>query len=61
VILENMQVSQAGQGDLFAAPPASEPGVTPLEERLAEVSPDSLSPREALDILYELKTLMDHA
>ncbi len=49
---------------LFAALPkpvaggVSRPaGPTPLETALAEVSPDSLSPREALDILYRLKDL----
>jgi len=57
VILENMQVSQAGQGDLFAPPPLAEPAPSPVDERLAEISPDSLSPREALELLYELKGL----
>jgi len=62
VMLENMQVNPAGQGDLFApapAAPAPETAPSPLEERLAALSPDSLSPREALDLLYELKTLAD--
>ena len=59
VMLENMQVSQAGQGDLFSPPLPPEPVASPLEERLAAVSPDSLSPREALDLLYELKGLAD--
>ena len=27
----------------------------PLETALADITPDSLSPREALDLLYELK------
>ena len=59
VMLENMQVSQAGQGDLFAPPAPAEPTASPLEDRLAEIAPDSLSPREALDLLYELKGLAD--
>jgi len=59
VMLENMQVNQAGQGDLFAPPPPSAPAASVLEERLAAVSPDSLSPREALELLYELKSLAD--
>jgi DNA mismatch repair protein MutS len=32
-------------------------GPSPVEERLAEINPDELSPREALEILYELKAL----
>lgn len=49
---------------LFAAMPAPsrealrESGV---EKRLAEVLPDTLSPREALDLVYELKGLVDGA
>ncbi|WP_204115022.1 DNA mismatch repair protein MutS [Shimia biformata] len=46
---------------LFAATPAPAPaakkGPNPLEQRLNEVLPDNLTPREALDILYELKAL----
>ena len=52
--------AQAGQAqvDLFAPPPAAvsaEPSA--LEEALAAIEPDSLSPREAMDALYRLKTL----
>ena len=57
VMLENMQVNQAGQGDLFAPQPAPEPVASPLEDRLAGIDPDDLSPREALEILYELKDM----
>jgi DNA mismatch repair protein MutS len=32
-------------------------GPSPLEAALGEISPDTLSPREALDLLYRLKTL----
>ena len=46
------------QVDLFAAPPASEPpGSSPLQAALAALQPDTLSPREALDALYQLKKL----
>jgi DNA mismatch repair protein MutS len=40
--------------------PAPEPAppVSPLEERLREVRPDDLSPREALEWLYRLKALL---
>ncbi|RJE83379.1 DNA mismatch repair protein MutS [Paracoccus onubensis] len=43
-----------------AAPPAAAPAVSgksPLDERLRDVHPDTLSPREALDLIYELKAL----
>ena len=49
---------------LFAALPkvssggiAKPAGPSPVDTALAEVLPDSLSPREALDILYRLKAL----
>jgi DNA mismatch repair protein MutS len=59
VELENAQVAQAGQGDLFAAlpPPAEPEPPSPALVRLADLDPDSLTPREALDQLYELKRL----
>ena len=43
---------------LFSATPAPPPVVqkaSAVEERLTEVLPDELTPREALDLLYELK------
>ncbi len=56
--LENQQVAVSGQGDLFAAlPTAPEPDVPPALDRLTEIDPDALTPRQALDILYELKRL----
>ncbi|MFP4303879.1 MAG: DNA mismatch repair protein MutS [Rhodosalinus sp.] len=48
---------------LFAAAPPPTPaaarGPSPLMERLAALHPDDLSPREALEVLYELKGLSD--
>lgn len=49
---------RAGEGetqvDLFAEPPDAEgPMVSPAEAALAELQPDTLSPREALDALYQ--------
>jgi DNA mismatch repair protein MutS len=41
---------------LFAAAEA-EPTAEPLAEALAAIEPDRMSPREALDALYELKRL----
>jgi DNA mismatch repair protein MutS len=52
--------AQAGQAqvDLFApapAPPAAEPSA--VESALLAIDPDALTPREALDALYRLKSL----
>jgi len=44
---------------LFAqshAPEATAP--SPVEAQLAQIDPDALSPREALDALYALKRLL---
>ncbi len=50
------QQGQPDQLSLFPAPaPRPEPAPDPLRERLAEIDPDGLSPREALDLLYRLK------
>lgn len=46
------------QVDLFATPPEPEgPGTSPVEAALAAINPDALSPREALDALYQLKKM----
>ena len=53
----NAQASRA-QVDLFAPPPeAVDTGPSPLQAKLANIDPDTLSPREALDALYALKKL----
>jgi DNA mismatch repair protein MutS len=47
------------QVDLFAAPPEAETtGPSPIEVALAQINPDALSPREALDALYALQRLL---
>ena len=52
---------------LFASAPAAQPGVpfdqgqrpaSMLEDALSEIAPDSMTPREALDVLYRLKSLI---
>jgi DNA mismatch repair protein MutS len=63
--LESLEAhSRAGdaQVDLFAAPPAA-PAAEPsaAERALAVIEPDTLSPREALDALYRLKSLQGKA
>ncbi|MDP3617605.1 MAG: DNA mismatch repair protein MutS, partial [Rhodoferax sp.] len=46
------------QVDLFAPPPVAEHvAVNAVETALTAINPDALSPREALDALYQLKTL----
>ncbi|MDY0012294.1 MAG: DNA mismatch repair protein MutS [Rhodocyclaceae bacterium] len=59
--LENREVTGGPQADLFASlpeePAASAPG-HPALTALAELEPDSLSPREALEQLYSLKRLL---
>ncbi len=58
--LEEEAAGRNPQGDLFAArqtvPPAFE--THPALELLREASPDALSPREALDLLYALKKML---
>ncbi|MDB5885569.1 MAG: mismatch repair protein MutS [Polaromonas sp.] len=56
--LEAQQSQASAQVDLFALPPqapAAEPSA--LDKALASLEPDILSPREALDALYQLKKL----
>jgi len=56
--LEAQQASGQAQVDLFAAPPAmAEPELSALDAELDRIDPDTLTPREALEALYRLKTL----
>jgi DNA mismatch repair protein MutS len=56
--LETQQRAQDAQVDLFAPPPAvANAAPSPLEDAVADLDPDSLTPREALDALYRLKKL----
>ncbi len=56
--LEAQQAAASSQIDLFAAPPAPPPREASEAERaLAAIEPDTLTPREALDALYRLKSL----
>ena len=63
VELENREVAAGPQPDLFAAisnvapAPTFEKEEHPALEKLAALDPDALSPREALETLYELKRL----
>ncbi|MCU0933406.1 MAG: DNA mismatch repair protein MutS [Thiobacillaceae bacterium] len=57
VMLENQQVAASPQGDLFAPPPPPQPAANPVLERLLEIDPDTLTPKQALELLYELRGL----
>jgi DNA mismatch repair protein MutS len=58
--LENQQVlppseTTGGQADLFVAPAHKSPAL----DVLSDIDPDQMTPKEALDALYMLKTLLD--
>lgn len=56
--LEAKQTDAQSQVDLFAPPPLAAPlPNSAVEDLLADMDPDALSPREALDALYQLKKL----
>ena len=57
--LESGAQDARAQVDLFAPPPEAEvTGPTAVEAALAQINPDALSPREALDALYSLQRLL---
>jgi len=47
--------AMGGQEDLFTAPTVN----SPVLDVLSDIDPDQLSPKEALDALYMMKTLLD--
>ena len=60
--LETQQSAAQAQVDLFAPPPAQatdNAASSALESAFSSINPDTLSPREALDVLYQLKKLTD--
>ena len=58
-LLEESSIGRGTQDDLFAPRKAleEEPPSDPLREAMAQVNPDELTPREALELLYRLKKL----
>ena len=57
--LEDRASAGAAQVDLFAPPPAADlPTPSATEALLAQINPDALSPREALEALYQLKATL---
>jgi len=61
--LEAQSRAHQAQVDLFAAPPPAAAPAEPsaVERALAGLEPDTLTPRDALDALYRLKTLLKDA
>jgi DNA mismatch repair protein MutS len=57
VQLEQQGLANGPQADLFAAPEANASAPSPLAEALLDINPDELSPKQALDALYRLKSL----
>ncbi len=59
--LENAQIAQnAHQPDMFAAQPEIAPGpVHPAMAELEAMQPDDLTPKQALDLLYKIKALLE--
>jgi len=55
--MQNLRQSQTQQTDLFVQPepPAAASVISEVEQQLLAINPDELSPRDALDLLYQLK------
>ena len=64
-VLEQLETNKSpaakiGDLPLFQTPlPPSRPKKSALEIRMADINPDTLTPREALDMLYSLRNLLD--
>jgi len=59
-MLEDASLTRGNQDDLFLQKKIEtelEPATDPLRDELAKINPDTLSPREALELLYRLKKL----
>ncbi|MEZ7849122.1 MAG: DNA mismatch repair protein MutS [Polaromonas sp.] len=60
--LELQQTQARAQVDLFAAPPeTATTELSLLEKAMDNINPDALTPREALDALYQLKKLLTNS
>ena len=57
--LEAQQTNARAQVDLFAAPTEIIIETSAVDKALGTIDPDALSPREALDALYQLKKLLN--
>ncbi len=58
-LLEESSITRGSTADLFSAtkPVEAEPATDPLRDEIAQVNPDELTPREALELLYRLKKI----
>jgi len=58
-MLEDASVTRGTQNDLFVGTreEEKEPESDPLRDEMAKINPDTLTPREALELLYRLKKL----
>jgi DNA mismatch repair protein MutS len=54
-------VADADDEEIAAAPAAASPAMRELLDALDELDPDALTPREALERLYQLKRLTETA
>ena len=62
VHLEQQGINNGIQGDLFAAPPDSPKLLShPVIDALTLIEPNDLSPKAALELLYDLKKMMGQA
>jgi DNA mismatch repair protein MutS len=57
--LEKETASRSPQGDLFSVMKKAQPEPHPALDMLRQADPDSLSPKEALELLYQLRKLTD--
>jgi DNA mismatch repair protein MutS len=59
-MLEDASLTRGNQDDLFLNKNTNtdlEPATDALRDELAKINPDTLTPREALELLYRLKKL----
>lgn len=56
--LEQMKILDGGQSDLFVQTPPIEAPAPEALEQLSRIEPDNLTPKQALDVLYQLKKLL---
>jgi DNA mismatch repair protein MutS len=57
-VLEQNSATLSPQGDLFSMSDIPEPVEHPLLQAIRDIHPDELSPKAALEILYQLKKLI---